>query len=135
MMERCTASDSISVPSDSGSKVYTVSFSDPTAPTCDCVSFAIGRNKAKARINGKKYKHQGNCDAWCKHIDRVYDNACKWRGNTLIPGVCPTCGEATVPLDAPVVTRPASSINPLVSDDSTPTDSASIEALLREWTS
>lgn len=107
-MERCTASDEILVGSDSSSKKYKVSFAD-LLPTCTCVSFAIGRNKAKAKLDGKTINETGNKDAWCKHIDRVYNDACRWRGNTLIPGMCPECGGPTAALDAPVTapTTPA----------------------------
>lgn len=129
-MERCTKSDAISV-SGSAKKPYIVSFADPTAPTCTCVSFAIGRNRAKARVDGRKYKNQGNTEAWCKHIDKEYDNACMWRGTTLIPGICPRCGSKTVALNEPAVAV-VDSIAP-VPQGAAP-DITGIEEMLRDWT-
>lgn len=160
-MERCTASDEILVGSDSSSKKYTVSFRE-VLPTCTCVSFAIGRNKAKARLDGKRIKDSGNKDAWCKHIDRVYDSACRWRGTTIIPGLCPQCSGSTVPMDEsgrsqgsdsalPLSRRPPSNRpkrshampQPALPDPAEPgrsgprggedTDVTAIEASLRAW--
>lgn len=93
MTERCTAADEILV-KGSGKKPYVVSFRD-IAPTCTCISFAIGRNRAKARLEDNPTAANGNQDAWCKHIDKLYNDVCRWRGDPTIPGLCPECSHPT----------------------------------------
>ncbi len=101
-MERCTSSDAISVRSDSSTKTYTVSFAN-IIPTCDCVAFAIGRNRQKS-VRTDINRTSGPQEAWCKHIHRVFDSACRWRGDLLLPDyhICPECGHETVPVEEPV---------------------------------
>lgn len=55
----------------------------------------------KARIEGRPTYTIGNQNAWCKHIDRVYNDVCRWRGELLMDGftVCPQCGGTVVPIE------------------------------------
>lgn len=81
------------VDSSSASKKYRVrAFLPDEPPTCDCVAFAIARN----RDGGKN--HGGT--AICKHIRKVLSETCGWMDvpgadAQKIPGVCPLCAGPT----------------------------------------
>lgn len=108
-MERCTSSDRIPIQSHSSTREYIVSFSEGI-PTCGyrdepgrrlkqgCTAFAIGKNRASAKLDGKRVA-AGPDQAWCKHIDEAYDRelVCTWRGESMIPTICPECGGRTEP--------------------------------------
>lgn len=92
-MQRCDQMNKteFSVESSSSSKEYRVRayLPDDDPPTCDCVAFAISRN----RDGGKNHGGKG----WCKHIDQVMNTTCSWQDGIdpepqTIPGVCPRCG-------------------------------------------
>lgn len=94
-MQRCNDMNQTEfvVESSSSTKKYRVRAFLPLdePPTCDCVAFAISRN----RDGGKNHGGTG----WCKHIQQVMDNACTWQEGIdpepqTIPGVCPRCGDA-----------------------------------------
>jgi hypothetical protein len=76
--------------SDSSTKEYRVRAFLPNGdtPTCDCVAFAISRN----RDGGKNHGGAG----WCKHIERTIKDTCTWQDDGSVPqtiaGVCPACG-------------------------------------------
>lgn len=98
-MDKCTAGDAVLVMSDTSTKNYTVSFTD-VVPTCTCVASKIGRNRMvseRTDIN----RVTGPQSSWCKHISRVYDQVCHWRGELLLPEfhVCPECGDKTEPCE------------------------------------
>lgn len=97
-MQRCEqmTHGSYQVPSDSQArKFYTVTAFGGVPPTCTCVAFAIGRNRTKSTKSSSK---QG--EAWCKHIEYIFDTTCQWdSGSDIVqtqPGVCPSCGTLTV---------------------------------------
>jgi hypothetical protein len=98
-MERCISSDEIAVRSDSSTKVYIVSFKD-VIPTCTCPASAIGRNRQKS-IRTDINRTSGPQTSFCKHIERVFDSACRWRGELLLPEyhICPECGHETVAVE------------------------------------
>lgn len=101
-MERCIAGDHLEV-FGTAKKPYIVSFIDPTQPTCTCTAFAIGRNRMKARMEGRKVATNTSIQtAWCKHIDRLYNDTCRWRGEPLLEGlhICPECGGKTITIEA-----------------------------------
>ncbi len=81
------------------SKVYKVNMAPP--PTCTCIAFAIGRNRAKSN---KPVKTFGPQQAWCKHIQRVYDITCSFdsriHGTSMIP-ICPLCGNQLEVVETP----------------------------------
>lgn len=88
------------VMSDTSTKVYIVTlFNGP--PTCTCMAFAMGKNRAVSTKPGAK---PGK--AWCKHIDRLFEHinrgdfgiVCDWTSEQTedyvagpVP-VCPKCG-------------------------------------------
>lgn len=100
-MQRCVTHEAIEV-RGSGKKPYIVSFTDPTQPTCTCTAFAIGRNRMKARMEGRPVQENSSVQtAWCKHIDQLYNKVCRWSGEPLIEGLylCPECGSKTVEVE------------------------------------
>lgn len=107
-MQRCEqmAQTEFVMESDSSTKKYRVRAFLPNdePPTCDCVAFAISRN----RDGGKNHGGTG----WCKHIERVMKQTCTWQEGIspepqTIQGICPVCGgpatdsEATVLPESP----------------------------------
>lgn len=89
--------------SDSSSKEYRLRVFLPNgeSSTCNCVSFAITRNRAGGKNNGG--------EGWCKHLEVFYKNACVWQEGPNNPAViingvafCPLCGANVVGGD-PVV--------------------------------
>lgn len=92
-MERCIEADEIIITSSSSAnKTYTVSFKELLG-TCTCIAYAISRNRSVSNKPNRKPHHQS---AWCKHIEKAIDRGvCRWRGDPLIPGICPECGGRT----------------------------------------
>lgn len=94
-MIRCSQMDQteFQVESSSSTKKYRVRAFLPTEPpTCDCVAFAISRN----RDGGKNHGGTG----WCKHIKQITEgDICTWDEAhpevQTLPGVCPRCGGPT----------------------------------------
>lgn len=95
-MQRCNDMNTTEflVGSSSSTKEYRVRafLPDDEPPTCDCIAFAISRNRDGGKTNGGK--------GWCKHIDQVLANNCSWQESIssetqIIDGVCPRCGGAT----------------------------------------
>lgn len=89
-MQKCEqmAQTEFTMESSSSTKKYRVRAFLPDAepPTCDCVAFAISRN----RDGGKNHGGAG----WCKHIKKVLDETCTWQEGAedqTVPGVCPRC--------------------------------------------
>lgn len=106
-MQRCDQMNQteFSIESSSSTKKYRVRAFLPKAdpPTCDCIAFAISRN----RDGGKNHGGHG----WCKHIDQVLASTCQWQEGVspepqTIPGVCPVCGGTAS--DAEVTVLPES---------------------------
>jgi hypothetical protein len=90
------ARNSYPVMSDTSTKTYTVTlFNGP--PTCTCMAYAMGKNRAVSTKPGAK---PGK--AWCKHIDRMYGIICDWTSDqqdeyTAGPlPECPKCGNAAI---------------------------------------
>jgi len=82
-MERC--SNHTILIYGSSNKPYTVSVKD-LLPTCTCPAFAINKNRAKSMKPGVRY-----ATATCKHIQAQFDRLCRFRGEPVIPGLCPRC--------------------------------------------
>jgi hypothetical protein len=85
------------VDSSSANKKYRVRCFLPDEPaTCDCVAFAIARNRAGGKNHGGT--------AVCKHIRQVMKDVCPWTDGfgvaQTIEGVCPECGGETVDTEA-----------------------------------
>lgn len=94
-MLRCTSQRETdrTVESASSTKVYRVRVFLPDGEpwTCDCVSFAINRN----REGGKNHGGTG----WCKHLEAIRRETCVWTSDELdsptrLGGLdfCPRCG-------------------------------------------
>lgn len=103
-MQRCDQMNKTEfvVESSSSTKEYRVRafLPDDEPPTCDCVAFAISRN----RDGGKNHGGKG----WCKHLEQIMDETCTWQDGIepepqTIPGVCPRCGGSASEADATVL--------------------------------
>lgn len=92
-MQRCDQMNQteFAIESSSSTKKYRVRTFLPEGepPTCDCIAFAISRNRDGGKNNGGH--------GWCKHIDQVHARTCQWQDGVdpepqTIPGICPRCG-------------------------------------------
>lgn len=92
-MQRCDQMNQTEfvIESSSSSKSYRVRafLPDDEQPTCDCIAYAISRN----RNGGKNHGASG----WCKHLDQVMARTCSWQEGIdpeiqTLANVCPRCG-------------------------------------------
>lgn len=92
-MQRCDQMNQgeYRIEASKGDKFYRVRafLPDDDPSTCDCVAFAISRNRDGGKLHGGT--------GWCKHLAKVMDTTCQWQEGLApekqtIAGVCPKCG-------------------------------------------